>query len=28
MGQTFLFTNEMPIGQILFLMHYFVAEFS
>ena len=27
-GANIFFTNEMPMGQILFLMHYFVAEFS
>ena len=27
-GKHFFFTNEMPMEQILFLMHYFMAEFS
>jgi hypothetical protein len=27
-GANIFFTNDMPMGQILFLMHYFVAEFS
>jgi hypothetical protein len=27
-GANIFFTNEMPMGQTLFLMHYFMAEFS